>query len=123
MNGGSNDASAIDIISGKVVGTIPLEGRPEFAVADIVRQRALAQFAGDALQDYLENHACLGSRAMVALDHVRKLIRQDAELEHLPLRSEGDAAPEGYVTTPQGPCVLPVVERRIRIPPLPALSL
>ena len=34
MNGGSNDASAIDIIAGKVVGTIPLGGRPEFAVAD-----------------------------------------------------------------------------------------
>jgi DNA-binding beta-propeller fold protein YncE len=34
MNGGSNDASAIDIISGKVVGTIPLGGRPEFAAAD-----------------------------------------------------------------------------------------
>jgi Dyp-type peroxidase family len=58
-------------------------GTPEFAVADIVRQRELAQFASDALQDYLENHACLGSRAMVALDYVRKLIRQDPELKRV----------------------------------------
>ncbi|WP_322514555.1 cytochrome P450 [Rhodopseudomonas palustris] len=56
-------------------------GTPEFAVADIIRQRELAQFAQDAIEDYLENHACLGSRAMVALGYVRKLIRQDPELK------------------------------------------
>lgn len=58
-------------------------GTPEFAVADIVRQRELAQFATDALEEYLENHACLGSRAMVALGYVRKLIKQDPELKRL----------------------------------------
>lgn len=58
-------------------------GTPEFAVGDIVRQRELTQFASDALQDYLENHACLGGRAMLALDYVRKLIRQDPELKRI----------------------------------------
>ncbi|MBI5131662.1 MAG: cytochrome P450 [Rhodopseudomonas palustris] len=58
-------------------------GTPEFAVADIVRQRELAQFATDALEEYLKNHACLGSRAMVALGYVRKLIKQDPELKRL----------------------------------------
>jgi Dyp-type peroxidase family len=56
-------------------------GTPEFAVGDIIRQRELSQFAEDALEEYLENHACLGSRAMVALGYVRKLIRQDPELK------------------------------------------
>lgn len=34
FNGGSDDATAIDASSSKVVGTIPLGGKPEFAVAD-----------------------------------------------------------------------------------------
>jgi DNA-binding beta-propeller fold protein YncE len=34
FNGKSHDASAIDAESGKVVGTVKLEGKPEFAVAD-----------------------------------------------------------------------------------------
>lgn len=34
MNGRSNDATVIDAASDKVVATIPLDGRPEFAVAD-----------------------------------------------------------------------------------------
>ncbi len=34
FNGRSQDATAIDAASGKVAGTIPLGGRPEFAVAD-----------------------------------------------------------------------------------------
>ena len=34
MNGGSNDSTAIDPIAGSVSGTIPLDGKPEFAVAD-----------------------------------------------------------------------------------------
>ena len=34
FNGGSNDATAIDGATGKVIGTIPLPGRPEYAVAD-----------------------------------------------------------------------------------------
>ena len=34
MNVGSHDATAIDAALGKVVGTIPLGGRPEFAVTD-----------------------------------------------------------------------------------------
>ncbi|MBB1091405.1 cytochrome P450 [Rhodopseudomonas palustris] len=58
-------------------------GTPEFAVADIVRQRELARFTQDALEEYLENHACLGSRAMVALGYVRKLIRQDPALKRI----------------------------------------
>ncbi|KIZ33268.1 MULTISPECIES: cytochrome P450 [Rhodopseudomonas] len=63
-------------------------GTPEFAVADIARQAELADFAEDALEDYLENHACLGSRAMLALDYVRKLIRQDDELKRVIARSD-----------------------------------
>ncbi len=63
-------------------------GTPEFAVADIDRQAALADFAEDALEEYLEDHACLGSRAMVALNYVRKLIRQDDEIKRLCARSE-----------------------------------
>jgi DNA-binding beta-propeller fold protein YncE len=34
MNGHSHDETAIDAASGKVAGTIALEGKPEFAVAD-----------------------------------------------------------------------------------------
>lgn len=34
FNGRSSDATAIDAKDGKVAGTIPLEGRPEFAAAD-----------------------------------------------------------------------------------------
>ena len=34
MNGKSNDASVIDPASGKVLATIPMGGRPEYAVAD-----------------------------------------------------------------------------------------
>jgi len=34
MNGRSNDATAIDAKTGMVVGTIPMGGKPEFAVAD-----------------------------------------------------------------------------------------
>ncbi len=34
FNGGSKDATAIDAESGKVVGTVKLEGQPEFAAAD-----------------------------------------------------------------------------------------
>ncbi len=34
FNGGSNDVTAIDAPTGKVLGTIALAGRPEYAVAD-----------------------------------------------------------------------------------------
>lgn len=34
FNGGSNDATAIDASSGKVLGTVALDGRPEFPAAD-----------------------------------------------------------------------------------------
>ena len=34
MNGGSKDAMAIDPASQKVIGTVPMGGRPEYAVAD-----------------------------------------------------------------------------------------
>jgi DNA-binding beta-propeller fold protein YncE len=34
FNAGTNNASAIDASTGKVAGTIPLEGKPEFAAAD-----------------------------------------------------------------------------------------
>jgi DNA-binding beta-propeller fold protein YncE len=34
LNGGSDNATAVDAVSGQVAGTIPLAGRPEFAVAD-----------------------------------------------------------------------------------------
>jgi DNA-binding beta-propeller fold protein YncE len=34
MNGRDNTATAIDAVSGQAVGTVPLLGRPEFAVAD-----------------------------------------------------------------------------------------
>ena len=34
FNGGSKDATAIDAGSGSVVGTVPLDGKPEFAVSD-----------------------------------------------------------------------------------------
>ena len=34
FNGRSHDSSAIDAASGKVVGTIPLDGKPEFAASD-----------------------------------------------------------------------------------------
>lgn len=34
FNGRSQDASAIDAVSGKVLGTIKLEGKPEFAASD-----------------------------------------------------------------------------------------
>ena len=34
MNGGSKDAMAIDPVSEKVVGSVPMGGRPEYAVAD-----------------------------------------------------------------------------------------
>lgn len=34
FNGGSNSATAIDAATGKVVGTVALNGRPEFATAD-----------------------------------------------------------------------------------------
>jgi DNA-binding beta-propeller fold protein YncE len=34
MNGGTKDAMAIDPVSEKVVGTVPMGGRPEYAVAD-----------------------------------------------------------------------------------------
>ena len=34
MNAGSKDVTAIDAAKGAVIGTIPLDGRPEFAVSD-----------------------------------------------------------------------------------------
>jgi YVTN family beta-propeller protein len=34
FNGGSDDATVVDAANGKVAGTIPLGGRPEFAAAD-----------------------------------------------------------------------------------------
>ena len=34
MNGGTKDAMAIDPVTEKVVGTVPMGGRPEYAVAD-----------------------------------------------------------------------------------------
>lgn len=34
MNGGSHDATAIDVATNTVVGTVPLGGKPEFAVVD-----------------------------------------------------------------------------------------
>jgi len=34
FNGGSNDATVIDAASGKVAGTVPLPGKPEFGVTD-----------------------------------------------------------------------------------------
>jgi DNA-binding beta-propeller fold protein YncE len=34
FNGGSKDATVIDAAKGTVVGTVPLDGRPEFAAAD-----------------------------------------------------------------------------------------
>src|SRR4029077_7487637 len=36
FNGRSNDATAIDAVKGVVVGTIKLDGKPEFAVSDMV---------------------------------------------------------------------------------------
>ena len=38
FNGRSNDVTAIDAASGKVVGTVPLDGKPEFPVSDGKRQ-------------------------------------------------------------------------------------
>src|SRR6266496_3795929 len=35
FNGGSQDSTAIDAASGKVLGTIKLDGKPEFAVSDL----------------------------------------------------------------------------------------
>jgi WD40 repeat protein len=34
FNGKSHDSSAIDAVSGKLIGTVPLDGKPEFAVSD-----------------------------------------------------------------------------------------
>jgi DNA-binding beta-propeller fold protein YncE len=34
FNGRSHDSTAIDAVSGKVLGTIPLDGKPEFAASD-----------------------------------------------------------------------------------------
>lgn len=34
FNGGSKDVTAVDATNGSLVGTLPLEGRPEFAVSD-----------------------------------------------------------------------------------------
>lgn len=34
MNGGSGNATGLDAVTGEVVGTVPLGGRPEFAVTD-----------------------------------------------------------------------------------------
>jgi Dyp-type peroxidase family len=52
-------------------------GTPEFPVADIARQQRLAEFAKDALGYFVELHSGIGSRAMPAVEFVRKFIHQN----------------------------------------------
>lgn len=52
-------------------------GTPEFSVATIRREAALATYVKQALDIYLSSHIGIGNRAVLALDYVRKLIRQD----------------------------------------------
>ncbi len=52
-------------------------GTPEFSVADIARQQALAAFCRDALSAFLMDQHGIGARPMQAVDFVRRLIRQD----------------------------------------------
>src|SRR5205814_3932430 len=46
--------------------------------------------------------------------------RSASKLEDRSVGLEGDAAPERHVATPKRPRVLPVVERRVVVPALPA---
>jgi len=58
-------------------------GTGEFAVADIARQAALADFARRALDHHLRGHASLGARPMQALRYVRRLINGETDTRFL----------------------------------------
>lgn len=49
-------------------------GTSEFSVADIKMHDDLARFARDALQSFLGDHAAFGSRAMSAIEYIRRFI-------------------------------------------------
>lgn len=67
-------------------------GTPEFSVTHIEQHAALSAFARDALSSFYEFHYILGSRAMLALDYVRKIISQDESIKRSVenLRRSGD---------------------------------
>ncbi|HEY0437772.1 MAG TPA: cytochrome P450, partial [Phenylobacterium sp.] len=55
---------------------LTFNGTEEFAVVEIARDRALADFARKALDNYMQNHLPQG-RPMLALRYVRDLIRRE----------------------------------------------
>lgn len=55
-------------------------GTPEFSVADIAVQNDLATFARKALNSYLTEHIGLGNRPMAALNYIRDVINQGADI-------------------------------------------
>src|SRR6266436_3117398 len=65
-------------------------GTPEFCVANIDMQRALAAFAKDVLDYFQTFHMGFGNRAMDALKFVRGFIRNRTRLENAAQAMEGE---------------------------------
>jgi Dyp-type peroxidase family len=55
-------------------------GLPEFPVATTDKQAGFAEFAERALGNFVESEAQRGSHAMLAIDHVRRIVAQDPVL-------------------------------------------
>ena len=69
-------------IHGKIWGATGLKynGLGEFSVARIEKQRRFADFAGRTMRDFVATETARGSHPMLALGHMRRILRQDPVL-------------------------------------------
>lgn len=56
-------------------------GLSEFPVAMVAKQARFADFAGRVLRDYVATETARGSHPMLAMNHLRRILRRDANLE------------------------------------------
>jgi Dyp-type peroxidase family len=72
----------IVLLHGKPWGAngLNFNGLGEFPVERTARQARFADFAGRALRDYVANETARGSHPMLAVAHLRRILRGDSEL-------------------------------------------
>ena len=75
-------------------------GLPEFPVQQVAKQARFADFAGRVLRDYVATETVRGSHPMLAMAHLRRILRGDPELmaEATPAQHEliAEARVHGY---------------------------
>lgn len=55
-------------------------GLPEFPVEQVAKQARFADFAGRVLRDYVATETARGSHPMLAMAHLRRIVRRDPDL-------------------------------------------